>query len=303
MPPFSKSIEQYAPYYSVFRGPFVILSVMTLVARNTLLRIGLLLAFVLLLGFTAAALFLLTGENGLHLGELETGQSWLGLRWISGGQQIYWLLGGLFVQGLASFVGLWTMLRMFRKTTAPEVFFFSVFVFTLAIDLVKGGQLVILFLQYPPIYGAMLTRILHFGHFLGIFCLLSSSLYLSGLEYQKTGIVLGLAALIALTLAYSMPVDFSRLFPNLMNPAGDQTTIQVVALLLNLLVVLNVLYAIAAVQEPAYVVLLGALLLVIAGRELALYVAAPPVYAPAVGVLIVGIAVFTWRVRRLHLWR
>lgn len=303
MPPFSKSIEQNARHYSVFRGAFVILSLMTLVARNTLLRIGLLLVFVLLLGFTAAALFVLAGDIALPVGELEAGQNWLGMSWSSGGYQIFWLLGGLFVQGVTSFVGLWTMLRMFRKTTAPEMFFFSVFVFTLAIDLVKGGQLVILILHYPPVYGAMLTRVLHFGHFLGIFCLLSSSLYLSGLEYQKTGIVLGLGALIALTLAYSVPVDFSRLFLNLMNPTGDQTTIQVVALLLNLLVVLNVLYAIAAVQEPAYVVLLSALLLVIAGRELTLYVAAPPVYAPAVAALIVGIAVFTWRVRRLYLWR
>ena len=303
MPPFSKSIEQYAPHYSVFRGTFVILSLMTLVARNALLRIGLLLVFVLLLGFSAAAVFVLVGDIALPLSELQAGQSWLGLRWASGDYQIYWLLGGVFVQGVASFVGLWTMLRMFRKTTAPEMFFFSVFVFTLAIDLVKGGQLVILILQYPPLYGAMLTRILHFGHFFGIFCLLSSSLYLGGLEYQKTGVVVGLGALIALTLAYSLPVDFSRLFPNLMNPAGDQTTIQVIALLLNFLVVLNVLYAIAAVQEPAYVALLGALLLVIAGREVALYVASPVVYAPAVGALIVGIGVFTWRMRRLYLWR
>ncbi|MFP4373873.1 MAG: hypothetical protein ACLFPO_06070 [Spirochaetaceae bacterium] len=276
---------------------------MTLVARNILLRIGLLLVFALLLGFVAAAVFVLTRENAPALSGLDGGQSWLALSWTPNNAQLYWLLGGLLVQGLASFIGLWTMLRLFRKTTAPEMFFFSVFVFTLAVDLIKAGQLVILIEQYPPVYGAMLTRVVHFGHFLGIFCLLSSSLYLSGLEYQKTGIVLGLAALIALTLAYSLPVDLTRLFPNLMNPVGDQTTIQVVALLLNILVVLNVLYAVAAVQEPAYVVLLGALLLVIAGRELALYVASPAVYLSAVGALIVGIIVFTWRIRRLYLWR
>ncbi|NBB89870.1 MAG: hypothetical protein GVY23_01530, partial [Spirochaetes bacterium] len=142
---------------------------MTLVARNALLRIGLLFVFVFLLVFSAGAVFVMVADISLPLGELQAGQSWLGLSWDSGEYQIYWLLGGVFVQGVASFLGLWTMLRMLRKTTAPEMFFFSVFVFTLAIDLVKGGQLFILIMQYPPVYGAMLTRLLHFGHFFGIF--------------------------------------------------------------------------------------------------------------------------------------
>jgi hypothetical protein len=276
---------------------------MTLVARNTLLRVGLVLVFTLLLGFIAAAVFVLTRGEPAALGTIDEGQSWLGIAWSPGARHLYWLLGGLLLQGMLAFVALWAMLRMFRKTTAPEVFFFSVFVFTLALDLVKAGQLVIVVLDYPPMYGAMLTRVVHFGHFLGVFALLSSSLYLSGLEYQKTGIVLGIGALLALTLAYSLPVDFSRLFPNLLHPAGDQTTIQVMALMLGLLVLVNVLYALAAVQERAYVVLLGALLLVVAGRELAMYVATPVVYAPAVGALLVGVTLFTWRIRKLYLWR
>lgn len=276
---------------------------MTLAARNTLLRVGLVLVFTLLLGYIAGGVFVLTRGDPTGLEVIDEGQSWLGIAWAAGARQLYWLLGGLLVQGVVSFVALWTMLRMFRKTTAPEMFFFAVFVFTLALDLAKAGQLVIVILEYPPMYGAMLTRVVHFGHFLGIFCLLSSSLYLSGLEYQKTGIVLGIGALLALTLAYSLPVDFSRLFPNLLHPVGDQTTIQVVALLLSLLVLVNVLYALAAVQERAFLALLGALVLAVFGRELTVYVAAPPVYAPAVGAVVAGVTLFTWRVRRLYLWR
>lgn len=276
---------------------------MTLVARNTLLRVGLIIVFTLLLGFVAAGVFVISRGFGPVGSVITDGQSWLGINWTPGSRQIYWLLGGLLAQGLLSFIALWAMLRMFRKTTAPEMFFFSVFIFTLALDMVKAGQLVIIVLQYPPVYGAMLTRVIHFGHFLGIFCLLSSSLYLSGLEYQKTGIVLGIAALISLTLAYSLPIDFSRLFPNLMHPAGDQTTIQVVALLLDVIIIVNVLYALAAVQERAYLVLLGALVLIIAGRELVLYVASPPVYAAAAGSLFAGVVLFAWRIRKLYLWR
>ena len=276
---------------------------MTLVARNTLLRVRLIIIFTLLLGFVAAGVFVISRGFGPVGSVITDGQSWLGMAWSPGGRQIYWLLGGLLAQGLLSFIALWAMLRMFRKTTAPEMFFFSVFIFTLALDMVKAGQLVIIVLQYPPVYGAMLTRVIHFGHFLGIFCLLSSSLYLSGLEYQKTGIVLGIAALISLTLAYSLPIDFSRLFPNLMHPAGDQTTIQVVALLLDVIIIVNVLYALAAVQERAYLVLLGALVLIIAGRELVLYVASPPVYAAAAGSLFAGVVLFAWRIRKLYLWR
>ena len=276
---------------------------MTLLARNTLLRVGVILVFTILLGFVASSVYVLTRGGPTALPGFDTGQSWLGLAWEPGRYQLLWVLGGLLVQGLLSFVALWSMLRMFRKTTAPEVFFFSVFVFTLALDLVKVGQLIIVLLQYPPVYGAVLTRVLHFGHFLGIFCLLSSSLYLSGLEYQKTGVVLGMGALIALTLAYSLPVDFSRLLPNLMHPAGDQTTIQVVALLLEVIVLLNVLYALAAVQERAYLALLAALLLVMAGREMVLYVATPLFYSIGVPLLIAGVWLFAWRIRRLYLWR
>ncbi|MFO8064956.1 MAG: hypothetical protein ACQETQ_05830 [Spirochaetota bacterium] len=276
---------------------------MTLVARNSLLRVGLILVFTLLLGFIAALVFIYTRGTESALSDFDEGVNWLGLTWRSSPHHLYWLLSALLVQGLLSFVALGAMLRMFRKTTAPEVFFFSVFVFSLALDMVKAGQLVIVILHYSPVYGAMLTRVVHFGHFFGIFCLLSSSLYLSGLEYQKTGIVLGIVTLLSLTLAYNVPVDFSRLFPSLMHPVGDQTTMQVVALILGTLVLINVLYALAAVQERALLVLLLALVLIISAREAVLYVSRPIVYAVGIPFLIVGVGLFVWRIRKMYLWR
>jgi hypothetical protein len=275
----------------------------TLVARNALLRVAIALAFIFLAGFVAVAVFIFTGDGLEAAPSFDASPRWLGLTWHTGAHHVYRVLGGLLVQALLSIVALSAMLRMFRKTTAPEVFFFSVFVFTLAIDAVKIGQLFIVLYQYPAVYGAVLTRVLHFGHFLGIFSLLISSLYLSGLEYQKTGVVLGTAALVALTLAYSLPVDFSRLLPSLMHPVGDQTTMQVVAVLLNVLVLVNVLYAIAAVQERAYWVLLLGLALAVAGREAALYVAAPLVHGGGVAAQLAGVWLFAWRIRKLYLWR
>ena len=276
---------------------------MTLLARNSLLRVGLILVFVLLLGYVAAVVFVYTRGSEAVLTGFDAGANWLGLRWSPGPNHLYWLFSALLAQGALSFGALWAMLRMFRKTTAPEVFFFSVFVFTLALDMVKAGHLVIVILEYPPVYSALLTRLLHFGHFLGIFCLLSSSLYLSGLEYQKTGIVLGIAALLAVTLAYNLPVDFSRLFPNLMHPAGGQTSIQAVALILGVLVWLNVLYALAAVQERALLVLLLALVLIVSAREIVLYVSKPIVFAVGMPMLIAGVMLFAWRIRKQYLWR
>ncbi|MFP4010970.1 MAG: hypothetical protein ACLFUM_04655 [Spirochaetaceae bacterium] len=272
--------------------------------RNIILRLGLVLIFLLLGGFVAGLIVVeMRAELALPQ-EMARAASRLGYQWETRPDQLYWIVAGLFAEGLLSFVAIWIMVRMFRKTTAPEVFFFSAFVVTLALDLAKAGQLIVALLRSPLMYGELLTRAQYFGLFLGLFCLISSSVYLSGVEYQKTGMVLAIAALLAFTLSYALPVDPTRLLPNLIHPAGDRSIMQALTLALGALVLLNGVYALAAVQERGYIVLLAALLLVVVGRLLVFYVLARPIlYAAALGMLIAGVALFVWRIRQLYLWR
>ena len=276
---------------------------MTLTLRNTILRVSL--ASIVITSIAAAvALIRLQAPlpSAQALG-IQATRSWLFVSWHSGLDSLNWLVGGLFVVSGFSVVAAAIIMRFFRKTTAPEMFFFMMFILAIGFDVWKVGH-VVLYLQQMPVYFAVaLTRLVQFAHLFGVLCLFVSTLYLTGVEYQKTGITLSLAALISMTIVYAIPVDHLALHPNLVHKIGDETTIQAVILILQCLTVANVVYATAYQRNDDYLILLPMVVLAIVGRELIFYL--PSLWLAFAGfvLLVTATAVFGYRMHTIYLWK
>ncbi len=276
---------------------------MTLSVRNSILRISLV---SILVAMAAAAALLFRAGEPLPTAEalkMQLRYRWLVLGWTAPGGSVAWIVVGLFLVAAFVVIGTLVIVRYFRKTTAPEMLFFVMFVLAAGFDIWKVGH-VILHLETVPVYFAvLLTRVVHFAHLFGVFSLFISTLYLAGIEYQKTGTALGLAALLAMTIIYAMPVDHLTLNPNLTHKIGDETTIQSVILILQLLSVANVVYSIAYERHDEYIPLLPAVIAAVAGRELLFYLPSLPAALIGLVLLAGGVAVFASRLHQIYLWK
>ena len=276
---------------------------MTITLRNTIWRTSLWMVVLM----TVAAIVLLAPHLSVLPGaeelEMHAAQRWLMMRWSVGDSSIAWMIVGLFVLSGFAVTGSWWIIRAFRKTTAPEMLFFAMFILALGLDIWKLGHVVLFFESFAPHVSATVSRIIHFGRFFGMICVFISTLYLTGIEYQQTGVVLNITALIALTVVYTMPVDHLTLLPNLTHRLGDELMLQVVMVVLQLLAIANVIYAVAYQKRDEYLPLLLAIPAAIVGREMVFFL--PSLWGAAVGFVLLasGAAVVSNRLYRIYLWK
>jgi hypothetical protein len=276
---------------------------MTITLRNSILRVCL--AVVVITGVAAAAAVLPHAGNlpGSEQLRLQQAHRWLLFRWNAAPDPIAWITVALFSLSGFSAVGAFSIIRYFRKTTAPEMLFFAMFVLSLGLEVWKLGHIVFVFESLPAHLAVNITRIVHFGRLFGMLCLFVSTLYLTGIDYQQTGVALNMAALITLTIVYVMPVDHLVLHPNLVHKIGDESMMQMVMLVLQLLSIANVTYAVAYQKRDEYALLLFAVVVAIIGRELIFYL--PSLWATLAGLVLLCVAsgVFGTRLHNIYLWK
>jgi hypothetical protein len=277
---------------------------MTLSTRNTILRLGLVVSVLIAGAATGLAAWLYATAGWAALEEVSVGSSipWLGARLAGPAQGVEWVVGKTIVAAWFAVFAIIVVLRQFKRTTAPEMFFFSFFLLTIPLDSVRLLQVIHQIVELPITVSIVATRVGYFGHALGIFCLFGSSLYAVGVEYQRTGAALSIAALIAFAFSYAVPVDPTVLYPNLLNPIGNQRTVQVVAIVLNVLVLSNFLYARFAQEDRGYFVLAGAVAGITVGNEFLFYAIGPLWAGIGGGLLVAGVLTFWRQLHAMYLW-
>ncbi len=192
--------------------------------------------------------------------------------------------------------------RFFRKTVSSEMFFFIFFVISLSFEAFRAGPLLLELSSQPSYYGTVLTRVVEFSRFFGVFCLFISGLYATGIDYPKFEVVLGTALLVAFALAFSIPVDSSTFLPTLMYRIGGGDQILFVFLALELFAVLNFLLAAYLRRAKDYLILALGLTAAIVGEDLLLFVAWSPAAALGLVLLVAGTIVFGNRTHAIYLW-
>ena len=275
---------------------------MTLAARNSILFSGIIIASLLSVG---SGIFLYPAYFG-DLSFFEFPVKYTEYWWLHydrvQADGIAWVLPAIFGVTLFSTIAGYLLRRFFRKTVSFEMFFFTIFILSLSLDAVRSAEILLVMFDLPPYFGIFLSRIVHFGHFFGLFCIFTSSLYAMNIQYQKLGTVLGIAFLLAFTLSAALPFDSTELLLNLTYRVGYEKGMLMVFVGFELFTLLNILWAAFMKSSRDYAFILVSLLLVIAGREL-LFFLGSPLTAIAGGILLIsGTVMFGKKLHTLYLW-
>jgi len=273
---------------------------MTLATRNNVLMIGIVLSVavfglsVYMLGLVAIHGFSPAADS------FQNVQHWLIFQWKTTHRALVWTIVGIGVLSVSSSIGTIFLRRYFLKVSAPDVFFFTLFVLSLSLSGLKSVEVYFLYLNLPTFYGDVITRAIYFGQFFGSFCLLASSLYAAGVQYQKYATVLEVAGLVSFAVAYLVPVDSLGIYPNLLYPVGNESTIDTILLLTSILSILSYLTTISGGGTKFSIAV--AVTLVVVGRGLLFYLSSPPAIIAGGLSLAGGIALYGIRNYELHLW-
>ena len=192
--------------------------------------------------------------------------------------------------------------RLFRRMSSLEIYFFLVFLVTLSFDGLRILNWIFLLRQVTPYFGGMVTRIVYFGYFMGLFCMFTSSIYSGEISYQKAGTLLSVLGTLSLALSYSMPVDITILTPILLYRVGGEEYLLLVRGGLMVLTVLS--FARSAFQsrsrEEWAICVAAAVLLV--GREITFFHSDTPLGFVGISLLGIGSFYFSRKSYLKHLW-
>ncbi len=205
--------------------------------------------------------------------------------------------------GLLNTIWISTLIRQFRSRTAPEVFFFMMFLATVSLDLVKPLTILTAELPVPLLYSGVITRLVYFGYVFGMLCLFCSSLAVSVIDSKRTGTVLALAVMISAAFAYVIPVDATQLYPSLVYRIGLQGTANATVGAISGFAVLTFLHAGIAATDREYAILGAAVALAVIGRHAVFHVPQPVVLLLGTTCLIAGSVLFGRRSHRRYLWQ
>jgi hypothetical protein len=262
---------------------------MTINTRNKIILAGMSITALLFAGFLTVTILLFNNASGSVAGVvLET--------------RLTAVTVTLICEILFAAAAMTILYFSFRKTTSPEIFFFIIFLVSMSFDSLKATFTLLEVMSFSPAYGALITRAVYFGRFLGTLAILTGGLFFLGAEYQRMEIYLGVAFLLALSLSAAVPVDITETEANLLFRLGNARELGIISALFLGFGVFN--YALFAVQNSSrdHVLMAGGLALVIAGREMLFFMNNTFAIIAAFLMLIVGTTLFGERSHAVHLW-
>jgi len=205
-----------------------------------------------------------------------------------GGQILFSFLAGVLIS------------RQIRRNPSAELSFFYLFLFLFSLQIFRVPFL----MQNPPLFFTMTgltTRIIYFSRIFSLACLFSASLFSSGLQIQKFGMVLLISTLTAFTLSSIIPVNTSSLTGALIDRIAREKHLALFCTTLEILTVLNYISAGQRQGRTEYFRLAFLSLLVICGYEMLFFLHIPFII-PGFLCLVPGTILFARTSRKLFLW-
>jgi hypothetical protein len=190
----------------------------------------------------------------------------------------------------------------FKKSTSVEIFFFILFVISLSFEALRV-ELLLLHLNKQPVYfGAIITRIIFFARIFRVLCLFTAGLFATGFTYQKYELFIGLAVLIAFTLAGTVAVDTSRMLDELIYEVGNRSEVRVVLIGLSGATVFNFVLGGILHNNRDYLFIGASTACAFVGVELLIHSLGLCFIIPGFFLLIGGIFLYSNRVHALYMW-
>ena len=280
---------------------------MTLRLRNYVLWTIVLLALIITAASSWQWANMLYGDPALVRAQPLLTQRWLffGWNWSDhnwAGQNIEWVLYGLLIQTIVALLGLLILVRLFRQIISAHVLLFAIVLFGIVLQSARIFQPA-LAPGESRLIGSLITRISYFGHLISVFGLLGVSLFLSGSDYRRLGLAIGVSSFMSLVIVYSLPIDDFSLLPNLTLMIGRSITVQITTVVIDVLALLNAIYVGVAHQRISDYTLYGiSIAAIVVGRQLLFYMPLPVAIVVGLAVLAGGGALFVAKSYSTQLW-
>ncbi|MCF7929656.1 MAG: hypothetical protein K9L68_13160 [Spirochaetales bacterium] len=210
---------------------------------------------------------------------------------------------GILLLTIFSFFSAIIVRRFLKRSPAGEVFFFIIFLFSLAIEALRLLNPLLLEIQSPPYYGYLVTKVVVFGRYFATFALFSGSLHNIGIDNQKSGTLLMLALFLSGVLSAFTPVDSTRLLQNMLYYTGAETERFILFIFLSVFTIGNFIWTAATRRTADSAILAAAAIALITGKELACYAAGLPSAVGGTALLVTGTYLFAKKEYQMHLWR
>ena len=158
-----------------------------------------------------------------------------------------------------------------NRTGLPEILFFIFFIMTISFECLRPFLLLTNIFNLPVYVSILISRIIYFLRFFGLFLLLFTSLYILEIKYHKYGVLLIITALLSITFAYVLPIDSSVLLTNHLYKIGNEISFSFTSIAIQIVCLINLIIAYLRKKQKRIIYLTIAVFLVILGRELLIF--------------------------------
>ncbi len=194
------------------------------------------------------------------------------------------------------------LLLSFRKTSAPEIFFFFIFLLTLGTESFRLGLLYLNILSIPFEFGMLLSRLVYFGRLMGTLTLFSAGLFSCGIPYQRLELALGSCFLVALALASNLPLESGAQGWDLLYRNSLSVEFTLGLLTVEMLGMGNLLYAVKVHNDRNYYALAMGMGGVILGKFLVFSGGGIILSIMGLAALVGGTLLFGKKTHQIYLW-
>jgi hypothetical protein len=181
-------------------------------------------------------------------------------------------------------------LALFRRDSSPLHPFLMMFLFSLSLECLRAGTGLLYAGDRSIAAGVVLTRIMYWGRFVGLFGLLLAGLYSIELKYRKFAVLVGMVFLVSFAMAVYIPIDRTVFLAQLTWKLGDEQGVWFVNLIIAILVIATSAGASVVRKDRRYLWLSGGLALLLVSRELLFFGLTPALLGAGLLSLTLGIA-------------
>lgn len=210
---------------------------------------------------------------------------------------------GIGLCALYSALCLGYILYSFRKTVSAEIFFYSIWVLSVGLEVLRLCVFSLAAGSGSIYWQIAATKALLFVRYTGYLSLFASGLYAAGFRNEKLGTVCVVIMAISLGLAVAMPINTGSYAPTLELRAGYVELNTGLAFIVALITVVDFLYAAHSTGEGSYrMVALGAAVFLV-GHNLLITQWNPIAMIAGFVLLAAGSWLFVARLHAYYLWQ
>ncbi|GHU60881.1 hypothetical protein FACS189445_1640 [Spirochaetia bacterium] len=201
-----------------------------------------------------------------------------------------------------AFISMILIYYFFEKTQSPEIFFFALFVGSVAFEALRVMIPLAAVKGLPGAYPVMASRLLLFARYFGVFSLFASSVYAAGLGVQKQGNIVFITVIAAMILALGVPVDGLNWDSSLIMLCGYSSMLKMVDV--GILLITAVSFFISAYSRGSreYIFIGIGSLLALWGRSILLTADTWFTPLPGMALLAAGTWIICVQLHRVYLW-